>query len=59
MKKIRIAQIGITHEHAAGKILSLEKLPEIYEIAGAVNDLEFNHTPRYINEVQDYYKKYP
>ncbi len=58
MRKIKIAQIGITHEHAEGKILSLEKLPEIYEIAGVVNDLDINHTPRYINEVQECFKKH-
>lgn len=58
MAKIRIAQVGVTHEHAAGKIQSLAKLPEIYEIAGVVNDLDFNHTPRYINAVDDCFKPY-
>ena len=58
MKKIRIAQIGITHEHASGKLLSLEKLPDVYEIAGYVNDLDFNHTPRYVHIVQECFKKH-
>lgn len=58
MRKIKIAQIGITHEHAEGKILSLEKLSDVYEIAGVVNDLDFSTTPRYINEVQECFRKH-
>ena len=46
MKKIRIAQIGVTHEHAVGKMLSLKALPEVFEIAGYVNDLALTKTPR-------------
>lgn len=56
MEKIKIAQVGVTHEHAPGKIISLKKLPEIYDLAGYVNDLEFSTSPRYINEVQEYFK---
>ncbi|MDO5566585.1 MAG: Gfo/Idh/MocA family oxidoreductase [Planctomycetia bacterium] len=33
-KKIKIAQIGVRHEHASGKIASLKMLPEYYEILG-------------------------
>ena len=58
MEKIKIAQIGITHEHASGKILTLEQMPEVYEIAGYVNDLEFNHTPRYVHTVQQCFEKH-
>ena len=58
MKKIKIAQIGVSHEHASGKILALEKLPEIFEIAGYVNDLPFNTTPRDVHIVQDCFKKH-
>ena len=46
MKKIRIAQIGICHEHASGKIVSLKRLPEVFEIVGVVNDMESSKTPR-------------
>ena len=49
--KIKIAQIGVTHEHAPGKWLSLHKLPEVYEVAGYVNDLKTSVTPRFINEL--------
>ena len=40
MKKIKIGQIGIRHEHAAGKIATLKNLPEVYEIVGVVDDSE-------------------
>lgn len=33
-KKIRIAQIGVLHEHASGKINSLKMLPDYFEILG-------------------------
>ena len=33
-KKVKIAQIGVRHEHASGKMNSLKMLPEYYEIVG-------------------------
>lgn len=33
-KKIKIAQIGVRHEHASGKIASLKMLPDYFEIVG-------------------------
>jgi len=39
MKKVRIAQIGISHEHAAGK------MQDVFEIAGIVDDRAAIHTP--------------
>ncbi|MBR4752051.1 MAG: Gfo/Idh/MocA family oxidoreductase [Thermoguttaceae bacterium] len=33
-RKIKIAQIGVRHEHASGKITSLKLLPDYYEIVG-------------------------
>ena len=35
MEKIRIGQIGICHEHAAGKMHTLRLLPEVFD-CGAV-----------------------
>ena len=52
MDRIRIAQIGVTHEHASGKMISLKKLPEIYDIAGYVNDLNTSTTPKYVYLLQ-------
>ena len=37
---IKIGQVGICHEHAAGKIRALRKLPEVFEIVGVVDDRE-------------------
>ena len=45
-ERVKIAQIGICHEHAAGKIVSLKRLPEVFEIVGVVNDMEISKTPR-------------
>ncbi len=33
-KKIKIAQIGVRHEHASGKMNTLKMLPKYYEIVG-------------------------
>ncbi len=38
MKKIKIGQIGVCHEHADGKIKSLRKMPDVFEIVGVVDD---------------------
>lgn len=48
MKKIKIVQIGVWHEHADGKITSLRKLPELFDVVGVVDDTDFAKTPRYI-----------
>ena len=32
MEKIKVAQIGVCHEHASGKINSLRRLADVYEI---------------------------
>lgn len=38
MKRIRIGQIGICHEHASAKLQTLRHLPEVFEIVGVVDD---------------------
>lgn len=38
MKKIKIGQIGICHEHAQGKIDSFKKMQDVFEIVGVVDD---------------------
>ena len=55
MKKVKIAQIGITHEHAPGKIATLKKLPEYFEIAGVCDDRSFSKTPYFFNGDLSYY----
>ncbi len=37
-RRIRIAQIGMSHEHAAAKMQTLLRLGELYDIAGVVDD---------------------
>lgn len=34
MKKIKLGQIGIGHNHAEGKMLAAQKFPELFEIVG-------------------------
>ena len=46
MKKIRVVQFGVSHEHADGKLATLRALPDEFEIAGVVDDRD-NTTPRY------------
>ena len=38
IKKIKIGQIGISHEHAPGTMTDLKKLPDIFEIVVVVDD---------------------
>ncbi|MBQ9368338.1 MAG: Gfo/Idh/MocA family oxidoreductase [Victivallales bacterium] len=54
MERIKIAQLGMTHEHAAGKMASIKKLPDIYEIVGVVDDRETATTPNCYNPTTIY-----
>ena len=38
MKKLKLVQFGVTHEHAMGKIDSIKKMTDTFEIAGVVDD---------------------
>lgn len=38
MRPLRIAQLGVSHEHAAGKMRSLRLRPDAFEIVGVVDD---------------------
>jgi len=37
-QRIKIGQIGVCHEHASGKLNTLKKLPDVFEIVGVVDD---------------------
>ena len=37
-ERIRIGQIGVCHEHAAGKMNTLRRMPGVFEIVGFVDD---------------------
>ena len=45
MKKINIIQIGICHEHAAGKFASLKKRSDLFNLIGYVDERSFCKTP--------------
>ena len=34
MKKLKVGQIGIGHNHGEGKMLSVQKFPELFEVIG-------------------------
>jgi predicted dehydrogenase len=38
MKKVKIGQIGVCHEHASGKMNTLRKMTDVFEIVGVVDD---------------------
>ncbi len=46
MKKIKIGQIGVCHEHADGKINTLRKMSDVFEIVGVVDEKSYSTTPR-------------
>jgi predicted dehydrogenase len=48
MKKIKIGQIGICHEHAVGKIITLKGLPDVFEIVGVVDDRETSKGAKFL-----------
>lgn len=49
MQKIRIGQIGISHEHAAAKMASLRRLSDVFEVVGVVDD-RHSMAPRFIGD---------
>jgi predicted dehydrogenase len=49
MKKIKIGQIGISHEHAAGKMKALRLLSDIYEIVGVVDDRATTDAAKFVS----------
>ncbi|NLB68871.1 MAG: Gfo/Idh/MocA family oxidoreductase [Lentisphaerae bacterium] len=54
MRKIKVGQIGITHEHAAVKMASMRRLTDSFEIVGVVDD-RHSSAPRFIgNDLQAY-----
>jgi len=38
VKRIKIGQVGVCHEHARGKISSLRGMPDVFDIVGVVDD---------------------
>ncbi len=59
MQKIKIVQIGVTHEHAEGKMTTLLGMDDVFEVAGYVNDLQSASTPHVVNTLQPIYNGLP
>jgi len=55
MKKIKIGQLGVCHEHAAGKIKSLRLRPDLFEIVGVADD-RMTTSPRFAGEDISHYE---
>lgn len=53
-KRIKIGQIGISHEHAGARLNSLKMLPDIFEIVGIVDDRESNAARFAGNDLKTY-----
>lgn len=49
MKKLKVVQIGIRHEHAAGKMDSLRRMTDIFDVAGVVDEKDFAHNATYLD----------
>ena len=56
MKPVRVVQIGILHEHAHGKMDTLRKLPELFEVVGYVDERDFSRTPYYQTDLERPYQ---
>ena len=61
MKKIKVIQIGCSHEHANGKIQTLKLMNDTFDIIGIVDDTNTCHTPRLADDCMtwDCYKDVP
>lgn len=55
MERIRIIQVGMTHEHAAAKMVSLRKMEDIFEIVGYVDDRATAPQPHFYNPIRSEY----
>ncbi len=55
MEKIKIAQIGVTHEHAGGKYETLMRMSDVFELVGVYNDAEIATTPNFPGDITKTY----
>ena len=58
MRKLKVIQIGIQHEHAAGKMDTLRKMEDIFEVVGFVDDRSFSKTAVYLEREEFLTKPY-
>jgi predicted dehydrogenase len=48
MERIKIAQLGVTHEHANGKIATVRRMTDVFEVVGVYDDRP-NPAPTHFN----------
>ena len=53
MKRLKVLVYGITHEHSFGKLETLRRMPEVFEIVGVVDDRATATVPNYTNHPVD------
>lgn len=53
MKKLKVLVYGVTHEHAFGKLETLRRMQDVYEIAGVVDDRATATVPNFTNNPVD------
>ena len=58
MKKLKVIQIGIQHEHASGKMDTLRKMGDCFEVVGFVDDRSFSKTSVYLEKEEFLTKPY-
>lgn len=58
MRKLKVVQIGIRHEHAKGKFKTLKSLPDDFELVGMVDEKEFARTPTYLSPADATFELY-
>ncbi|NLZ64169.1 MAG: Gfo/Idh/MocA family oxidoreductase [Lentisphaerae bacterium] len=58
MSRIKIAQLGTTHEHANGKFQTVQMLPELFEFVGVADDFSTTTAARFPGP-QDCYRDVP
>jgi predicted dehydrogenase len=51
VKKINIIQIGVCHEHASGKFVTLKQRPDLFNLIGYVDERDFCKTPYCLQSV--------
>jgi len=54
MKKIKIGQIGVCHEHAPGKMNALRLHPDIFEVVGVVDDRNTTAAKHFNGDISTY-----
>jgi predicted dehydrogenase len=59
MSKLKVGQIGVCHEHAEGKMISLKRLPQVFDIVGVVDERPTSTVPRFIGGPSEIYDGIP